>query len=804
MLKLSESWIREWVDPSIDFNQLLDQMASIGFEISNVQRVCLNINGVIVGEIVDCIDFSYSKKILKVDVGINNIDVISFSDKNCDIGSKIAVAMPYSNISYDVKSKPIILCNDKIVGFACTYFMLLISRDTNIINFPPYAKIGDKIEKYFNFNDNTFIVNFPKFRSDYLSVYGISREIAAINDISINCSNLNFDVNWLNIEKNINFSVYIENNYNCPRYLCRIIKGINISCGTPEWIKKRLFFSGIKSINPIADIVNYVFIELAQPIYVYDLDKINNFISVRMAKNGEKIYLNNELEIKLNENTLVVSDEKNILSMAGILYSSCACINNNTKNIFIECAFFNPDTISYMEKLYSVCTETSIAFSHGVDPYLQFKSINRITNLIVNAFGGSCGNLMDFTSVNNLPNITKIQLNKSKIDKLIGISISQTTIVNILNSLGFKVSFKDNFFIVIVPSWRFDICCSEDLIEEIVRFYGYHNIIATRDNYVCYENINNYYSCSVIHDIKTLLVNRGYNEVINYSFTNKKIYNLFSCKSNFLSLLNPISNEMSVMRTTLIGGLLCNLIYNQRRQQKNFKLFECGSIYLPDSRIKENICEKFFIGGIVSGSKYLDHWIDKKRNFDFFDVKGDVVGILRLTGKYREFLFEKKRFCFLNPLQSSGIYFNKKIIGYIGRMHPNIIYDLDLNINTFVFEIDCKIFSKCILPKISDVSIFPISKRDISILVPKDLNFNDILLSIKNVDINHIQHINLFDVFYSKSLKKGYKSLSISLFIQDKYRSLTDQEIEIVVDKCILHLKNKFNCIIRGVDGGVG
>ncbi|BGI51170.1 MAG: phenylalanine--tRNA ligase subunit beta [Arsenophonus endosymbiont of Ceratovacuna japonica] len=794
-MKVSEFWLREWVNPKISSEDLSEQMTMAGLEINNIKIIHTQCKGILVGEIIKCIKHPNIDKLqlIKVDIGAKHLLNIICEASNCRKGLKVAVAIIGSILPNNFKIKAIKLEGKISEGILCSYSELAIPNDhIGIIELPCNAYIGSDINNYLNLNDHIFEINFTSNRADCLSILGIARDIAAINNLKLNMIN----IKSIKSTDTTIFPISVKEPKACPRFLARIIKGINITNKIPNYIINKLTQGGINSINPIIDITNFVLLELGQPLNSYDLDNLNGSIIVRMSKQNEVLVLLDGSKIYLQKDTLVIADNKNTIGIAGIFNGKYSSVNQYTKNIILESAFFNPLSIAGIAHKYGIYTESSRRFEKGVDPQIQYKAIERATKLIIEICGGEVGNIIDISQKTYLPKVKKITLTRKKLDLLIGHHIPYINVTKILINLGFEVINEKNNWQIITPSWRFDIQIEEDLIEEVVRIYGYNNIPNTLLNNDLIIN----QSCESIlplKRVKTLLVDRNYNEIITYSFVDPKIQKLLYPNYNAIILHNPISSDMSEMRLSLLPGLLKTIIYNQNRQQNNMRLFETGLRFIPDISVEYGVRQELMIAGVITGNRYKEHWSQEKRTVDFFDIKGDVEAILKLTGKLDNIIYKNNSYFALHPGQSAMIYLNDNYIGYIGAIHPKIKNNLDLNGQILVFELIWDIIKERIIPKANIISRFPSNRRDISIVISEEISTYDILCECKKIDINHIVEINLFDVYYGKGIKKGYKSLAISLTLQDVNRTLEEEEITAIIDKCVTALNRRFQAYLR-------
>ncbi|SPP31111.1 Phenylalanine--tRNA ligase beta subunit [Arsenophonus endosymbiont of Aleurodicus floccissimus] len=794
-MKLSEFWLREWINPAISSEALSEQMTMAGLEIDDVKSVAGQFQGVVVGEIVECVQHPNADKLrlTKVNIGTEQLLNIVCGAPNCRQGLKVAMATIGAVLPDNFKIKATKLRGELSEGMLCSYSELGISDDhTGIIELPQDAPIGTDIRNYLQLDDHIFHVSLTPNRADCLSIIGIARDIAAINNLELNT----IEIEPVKATDASIFPIQVEAPMACPRFLGRVIKGIDVTAQTPSWMSEKLRRGGIRSIDPVVDITNFVLLELGQPLHAYDLDRLNGMIIVRMAKQDETLVLLDDSKVTLKPDTLVIADERNALGIAGIFGGKYSSVNEKTTNILLESAFFDPLAIAGRARNYGLHTEASHRFERGVDPQLQYKAMERATRLIVEICGGQVGNIIDFSHQINLPKVAIITLTRQKLDRLIGHCIPDINVTQILQRLGCQVNGEQDNWQVVAPSWRFDMQIEEDLIEEVARVYGYNNIpdVPLHVDLVMTPRCE---SALPLKRVKTLLIDRDYNEAITYSFVDPKIQQLLHPDSDAMILPDPISADMSVMRLSLLPGLLTTVIYNQNRQQNRIRLFETGLRFVPDLIAEHGIRQELMLAGVITGNRYEEHWSQEKRAVDFFDIKGDVEVILALTGKLDNIIYKAHSNPALHPGQSAGIYLNNDYIGYIGVIHPKLENKLDLNGRTLVFELLWDTVAERVIPKANMISRFPANRRDIAVVVPEKVATADVLAECKKIGINHIVGINLFDVYCGKGVAEGYKSLAISLILQDTNRTLEEEEIAATVDKCVAALKRRFQASLR-------
>lgn len=803
-MKFSEQWLREWVNPAINSKELVEQITMAGIEVDSVDSVAEEqLRGVVIGFIMSCKRHPNSDKLYinKVNIGNGKLLNIICGAPNCRPDLRVAVATIGALLSSDFQIKKTKIRGKFSEGMLCSFSELGINtnniNNNEIIELPENAPIGCDIREYLQLYDTIININVKSNRSDCLSLYGIARDIAILN-----CITLNQPVTFV-IPPKINYKLPISviASQECPRYLNRVVKNIDNSIPTPLWMKEKLRRCGLCSINAVVDIMNFVLLEFGQPIHALDLSSIDNGIVVRMAEDGEKLKLIDDREITLKKDTLVTASfSKKVLSIAGICGGKESSIMLGTQDVVLECAFFNPLVIRGRARRYGLHTHASHRYERGIDPTLQYHCIERATQLLIDICGGQPGEIINVTSAPALPTPVTIHLRRTKLNRLLGHIIDSREVHNILLRLGYKVIQVIDGWQALVPSWRFDIEIEEDLIQDISRIYGYNSImnIPIRANLVVSEEHRE--TELPLSRVKMLLVDRGYQEAITYSFVDQKVQSLLHKDEEFLSLLSPISIDMSVMRLSLWTGLLKAVLYNKNRQHQHIRLFESGLCFIPDNTADLGIRQELVLSGVIAGqctnNRYWDHQLH--HSIDFFDAKGDLEAILELTGKLDSFKFKPYNHTAMHQGQSAAIYIKDEIIGFIGVINPTLSAKFDLNIWTLVFELIWNKISTCKVPKATDIPRFPVNRRDIAIIVAEDVNAGDIINELKKINVNNeIIQSHLFDVYRGQGIAQGYKSLAISLLLQNTTRAMKDKEINETVNKCVSALKRKFHISLR-------
>ncbi|QCR36312.1 phenylalanine--tRNA ligase subunit beta [Nissabacter sp. SGAir0207] len=794
-MKFSELWLREWVNPAISSNELAEQITMAGLEVDDVEPVAGAFHGVVVGEVVECGQHPNADKlrVTKVNVGGERLLDIVCGAPNCRQGLKVAVATVGAVLPGDFKIKAAKLRGEPSEGMLCSFSELGISDDHNgIIELPEDAPIGTDIREFLKLDDNTIEISVTPNRADCLSIIGVARDVAVNNQLPLNAPEI------APVAATIadTLPIKVEATEACPRYLGRVVKGINVKAATPLWMKEKLRRCGIRSIDPVVDVTNYVLLELGQPMHAFDLNRIEGGIVVRMAQPDETLVLLDGNEVKLRDDTLVIADHQKALAMGGIFGGEHSGVNEETQDVLLECAYFDPLAITGRARRYGLHTDASHRYERGVDPALQPKALERATALLLAICGGEAGPVIDATHEATLPQPATITLRREKLARLIGIEIADEQVSDILTRLGCTVTATENGWQAVAPSWRFDMQIEEDLVEEVARVYGYNNIpdVPVRANL---EMTKHREADLPLKRVKTLLVDRGYQEAITYSFVDPKVQALLHPGEASLVLPSPISVEMSAMRLSLWTGLLSAVVYNQNRQQGRVRLFESGLRFVPDQAADLGIRQDLMLAGVIAGNRYEEHWDLARQPVDFYDLKGDVEAILELTGKAADIQFRAAANPALHPGQSAGIYLHGEHIGFIGVVHPELERKLDLNSRTVVFEILWNKAADRVVPDASEISRFPANRRDIAVVVAENVPADDILAECKKVGANQVVGVNLFDVYRGKGVADGFKSLAISLVLQDTARTLEEEEIAATVAKCVEALKQRFQASLR-------
>jgi len=802
-MKFSESWLREWVNPAISSDQLTHQITMAGLEVDGVTPVAGEFTGIVVGEVVECGPHPDADKlqVTKINIGDDELLAIVCGAKNCRKGLKVAVAKVGAVLPGDFKIKKAKLRGQPSHGMLCSKAELgMAEQSDGILELAQDAPIGKNVREFLTLDDLTIEVDLTANRGDCLGLKGLAREVGVLNSLAINT--IDIPTHTPTIDDVL--AIHLDAPSACPRYLGRVIKNINVHAESPLWLVEKLRRSGVRSIDPVVDVTNYVLLELGHPMHAFDLAKIDGAINVRFAKQDESLVLLDETEVKLSSDTLVIADNSKALAMAGIfggLHSGVSSdVDSPSTDIFLESAFFAPLAILGKARQYGLHTDASHRYERGVDPELQRDAMERATQLLLTIVGGQAGPIVEALSRTDLPVTKTIQLRRVKLDSRIGHVIADEQVEDILIRLGFAVSSSgvqlDKCWNVTVPAYRFDISIEVDLIEEVARIYGYNNIPDVAPSALLTMPKHQEQQLSV-QQLRTILVNRGYQEAITYSFVDPKIQTLLHPAAEVMTLPHPISSEMSVMRLSLWSGLLQSVIYNQNRQQTRIRLFETGLRFVPDASAENGVRQENMIAGVITGPRLDEQWLHDKAACDFFDIKGDVQALLALTAEPAAYEFSKAELAALHPGQTAAIFREQRLVGYVGCLHPELERKLSINSRTFVFELLLSEVLEQKLPVATEISKYPANRRDIAIIVEESVEAKKVLQLIENVGGNHLIGLKLFDVYRGQGIELGFKSLALAMFLQDLDRTLEDDDINEVVHRVVDTLKNELNASLR-------
>lgn len=790
-MKLSENWLREWVNPDFDVQVIAEKLTQAGLEVDAVSPVAGVFSGVLVGQVTSVAPHPDADKlrVCEVDVAGDELLHIVCGASNVREGLKVPVAVVGAMLPGDFKIKKAKLRGEPSFGMLCSAKELgLAESSEGLLELPGDAPVGSDIREYLALNDFTIEVDLTPNRSDCLGVAGIARELGVISRTDLTP----VKIDEVSASIATSFPVNVEATQACPNYIGRVIENINPSAKTPLWMQEKLRRSGLRSLGAIVDITNYVMLELGQPMHAFDLQKLQQSINVRFAKPNEKLTLLDGQYVEITEQTLIIADASGPLALAGIMGGEASSVSSATTSLFLEAAFFTPAAIAGQARSYGLHTDSSHRFERGVDPQLAEQAMHRATSLILEIAGGQAGPLSMVSEKNALPESPQILLRANRIKRVLGIEFEAAEVEEHLTRLGLGVTRTAEGWLVNVPSFRFDITIEVDLIEELGRLYGYDRLPQTRPEIQVLPGSISEKQLAT-ERLQNLLVDRGYFEAITYSFVDPAIQKHFAdSEVEPIKLANPISADLSVMRHSLWPGLVQAMVYNLNRQHDRVRLFEVGRVFRGQlAEIDQHQC----IGGLVYGDIKPEQWNEKNRKVDFFDVKADVEALLALGNGSVEYRAEAHPA--LHPGQSARIYQNGRAVGWIGALHPKLNKPLGFSGKAYVFELELTVCLQAVIPKFAALSRYPAIRRDLALVVDNTVLAFEIEHCLKGIESDILKSIQLFDVYSGDGVELGKKSIAVAFHLQHGERTMTDDEVDALMLQITDKLQSELGAVVR-------
>ncbi|MBC3411331.1 phenylalanine--tRNA ligase subunit beta [Pseudomonas sp. SWRI51] len=792
-MKFSEQWLRGWVNPQVSRDELVARLSMAGLEVDSVTPAAGQFSGIVVGEILATEQHPDADKlrVCQVSNGQETFQVVCGAP-NARPGIKIPFAMIGAELPGDFKIKKAKLRGVESFGMLCSAAELQISEENDgLLELAADAPVGQDIRQYLNLDDASIEIGLTPNRGDCLSLAGLARDVSALYDVPVTRPVVPAVPAVHDEVRPVEVSAPAA----CPRYLGRVIRNVDLSKPTPLWMVERLRRSDVRSIDAAVDVTNYVMLELGQPMHAFDLAEINGGIRVRMAEEGEKLVLLDGQEVALRADTLVIADHSRALAIAGVMGGEHSGVNTEkTRDLFLESAFFEPISVAGKARSYGLHTDASHRYERGVDSQLAREAIERATALLLDIVGGEAGPVVEAVSEQHLPNIAPITLRADRIDQMLGMQMDPAQVEQLLNALELKTSANGaGQWTVSVPSHRFDISLEVDLIEELARLYGYNNL-PVRYPQARLAPQGKPETRGELPTLRRLLVARGYQEAITYSFIDPKLFELFTPGVEPLLLANPISSDMAAMRASLWPGLVKALQHNLNRQQDRVRLFESGLRFVGQLG---NLQQQPMIAGVVTGSRLPEGWANGRDAIDFFDVKADVEALLGYSGALDAFTFTSGKHPALHPGQTARIERDGKEVGYLGAIHPELAKTLGLERPVYVFELVLGDVVEGRLPKFSELSKFPETRRDLALIAGRDVASNAVLEVIRDNAGEWLTDLRLFDVYQGKGIDPDRKSLAVGLTWQHPSRTLNDDEVNTTLQNILTSLEQRLNTTLR-------
>ncbi|WP_345795492.1 phenylalanine--tRNA ligase subunit beta [Acinetobacter nosocomialis] len=791
-MKISENWLRTWVNPAIDSDTLSDQLTMLGLEVDELAPVAKPFTGVVVGEVLTVEQHPDADRLRVTTVNIGSGEPLQIvcGAPNVRAGMKAPVATIGAVLPGDFKIKKGKLRGVESQGMLCGASEIdLEDKIDGLLELPADAPVGVNIREYLKLDDNVIDISITPNRGDCFSIRGIAREIAVINQLQMNEPEIKSVDATITDEKKVVISTE-----GAPRYLGRVIKNVNVKAATPEWMEQALARSGIRTHSILVDVTNYILMELGQPMHAFDLAKIEGTVQVRQAKPQEKLQLLNDQEVELQEDVMVIADDQKALAIAGIMGGLASSVTDDTTDIFLESAFFAPLAIAGRARRFGLHTDSSQRYERGVDFELPLIAMNRASQLIQELAGGEFGPITIAEKSDLLPKREAIELKQAQVDQLLGYQVAAEFITDALTRLGCEVTVQaDGEWSVVPPSHRYDMAIYQDLIEEVARIDGYDNIQISLPSMDV--QLAKYQDRFEIAQLRQTVVTLGYQEAISFSFADAKLEKQLNPQVNPLMLANPISSDFAAMRSTLLSSLIPCVQYNLNRQQSRVRFFELGLRFdYQDANSIQDLKQIPTLALIAVGSREPESWHAKPQPMDFFDFKGEVEEVLAAGRVKVEYVRSERSW--LHPGQSAEILVDGKSIGYLGRLHPSLENELDLS-TTWVAELDQAAVLQSYVSNFTELSRFPSVRRDIALLISDNINVRDIQQLIEKTGGELLDSTWLFDVYTGQGVEEGKRSLAFALLWQHPSRTLEDAEIKSGMDNIIQVLENTYQATLR-------
>ena len=790
-MKIAESWLREWVDPDLDSEALGHQLTMLGLEVDGVDTEGAGLDGVVVAEVLGVRKHPDADRltVCKVSAGGEEIDVVCGAP-NVTTGMKSPLAVPGITLPNGVRLRKSKIRGIVSNGMLCSAVELGLGEESDgILGLPDDAPAGMPLTEYLGLPDRVFDLDLTPNRGDCFSVLGVARDVAALTGSPLKPP----DVAPVPASIDDTLPVEIPLPEGCPSFAGRLIRNIDPTARSPLWLVERLRRSGLRGISPVVDITNYVMLELGQPLHAYDAARVQGAIRPRLAKPGEKVTLLDEKEVVVNEDTLVIADDSGAIGLAGIMGGLSTAVSGTTTDVFFEAAFWPQAFMAGRARSYGMHTDASLRFERGVDFDGQGRAVERATELLLEIAGGEAGPLVHQVAETHLPQRKPISLRRSRVSLLLGLDVEDGVVTGVLERLGLTLEANESGWEVVAPSYRFDITSEVDLIEEIVRIHGYDSVPETTE-IAASPLLTVTESVVDLETVSATLVARDYEEAITYAFIDESSNAPYAPDGSELVLSNPISSEMSVMRSSLLPGLVASASANIARQQDRVRLFEIGKSFHGTLEASEEVVR---IAAVSCGTALPEQWGLRAIAVDFFDLKADLLALLKLAGDASDVTFRSIEHPALQPGQSAAIVRDDHEIGIIGKLHPQVAKQLELKRDAFVFELDALQALASAAPVADPVSRFPVIRRDLAVIVGEDVSGEDLVRAVASAAPDLTRDVRIFDIYQGPGIEAGLKSVAISLILQETSRTLTDNDADAAQAAAVQKLRETFGAELR-------
>ncbi len=774
-MKFSENWLRTWVNPDLSSEALAHALTMAGLEVEALESVAPAFNNVVVAEVLEVVKHPNADRlnVCQVNVGEAIPLTIVCGAANVAAGVKVPCArigavLPGDFVIKQAKVRNVesfgMLCSDKELGLAEESQGHSTELRTGLWLLPNDAPVGKNLREYLELDDKLFTLKLTPNRSDCSGMVGVAREVAALTGSTLKT----LDIQTQPVTLSEQLPVKVSDVLGCPLYCGRLVHGVNAAAATPTWMVRRLERSGLRSINAVVDITNYVMLEMGQPLHAFDKAKLSGDIAVRKARKGESLTLLNEQTVVLDEEILVIADDARVLALAGIMGGQGSGVETATQDVFLESAFFHPDAIAGKARRFGLATDSSFRFERGVDFAATRQALERATELLLEICGGSAGAISEVCG--ELPKRMAIALRRSRVARVLGIALDSRQISVLLKRLQLDFDERDDDYRVTPPSFRFDLSIEADLIEELARLHGYDNIPAQAPHAALtmlpYSELQR-----PLARLQQILVSRDYQEIVSYAFVEEQVERELCGNENPVALQNPIASNLAVMRSSLIGGLVGALRFNLNRKQARVRLFEAGACF---AKADNEYVQSQRLSGLAYGETQPEQWGAASKPVDFYDVKADVEALFAP----QTLRFVAAAHPALHPGRSAQIFCGEQKVGWIGELHPHWQQQFDMAQACVWFEVELGALTQAKVPHLSEIAKFLPVRRDLAVVVDEGMTVQTLLDAMLHLSAPYVAEVALFDVYRGKGVEQGKKSLAFRVLLQDTHKTLTDSEIE--------------------------
>ncbi len=784
-MKFSENWLRSFVNPPLSREQLAHALTMAGLEVEALENAAPPFDKIRVAEVLEVAKHPEADrlKVCRVNAGGEILQIVCGAS-NVAPGIKVPCAVLGAVLPGGLEIKQAKLRGVESHGMLCSAKELGLAESSDgLLVLAADAPVGASIRDYLELDDTLFTLKLTPNRSDCLSLFGVAREVAAITG----CALTSLEIAQTVITSKRKLTLHVDQPDACPRYAGRVIVGLNPQADTPPWMVRRLERSGLRSLGPVVDVSNYVLLEMGQPLHAFDLAKLDGGITVRFARPGEQLRLLNEQSVALQADMLVIADDAKALALAGIMGGADSAVSRDTVDIFLESAFFSPAVMAGKSRQLGFGSDSSYRFERGVDFANTVTALERATQLIQAICGGAAGEIVE--SVGQLPLRVPVTVRAERVRRILGIDLDDATVGALLGRLRLECRADGGVLHITPPSYRFDLAIEEDFIEEIARLHGYEHIPEPSPR-AALTLLPVPEDARALPALKQLLAARDYQEIISYAFVDAAWERDFAANAAPVRLLNPIAAHLSVMRSSLVGGLVDCLRTNLNRQQSRVRVFEAGGCFIRDG---EAIRQPVRLAGLCYGGTRPEQWGEPSREVDFFDVKADVEALFQPFGAR----FEAAEHPALHPGQSARILLQGEFVGWLGVLHPRWRQEYDLPGNAGVFELELSALLARKKPAYAEISKFPPMRRDLAVVVSENVSVQAMLDALREGAPEILTELSLFDVYRGKGIDSDHKSLAFQVLLQDTRKTLTDEEVDALMARLLVRLVSRFDAKLR-------